>query len=38
MDNQMYVTKSDASEGGAYIGDIPDLPALADIGEEDKSE
>jgi hypothetical protein len=22
-------TKSDASEGGAYIGDIPDLPALA---------
>ena len=29
-------TKSDASEGGAYIEDIPDLPKLSDIGEEEK--
>ncbi len=29
-------TKSDASEGGAYVEDIPDLPKLSDIGEEEK--
>ena len=28
-------TKSDASEGGAYIEDISDLPKLSDIGEEE---
>ena len=29
-------TKSDASEGSAYIEDISDLPKLSDIGEEEK--
>ncbi len=29
-------TKSDASEGGAYIEDISDLPKLSDIEEEEK--
>ena len=29
-------TKSDASEGGAYIEDISDLPKLSDIKEEEK--
>ena len=30
-------TKSDASEGGAYIEDIPDLPKLSDIGKKKKT-
>ena len=29
-------TKSDVSEGGAYIEDISDLPKLSDIEEEEK--
>ncbi len=31
-------TKYGVSEGGAYVGDISDLPKLADIGEEKEGE
>ena len=39
MDSQMYVTKSDANEGGTYIGDIPGqhLQTLGTLGKKTRS-